>query len=113
MTFVLSVSVFPADRLALGLIVGNSRQLNGAAIRKPRDDVAKHRFSAPAALAAAAQDDAFRAGIECRRKPPHTVCGVEAQLLHIRVARPVERVHAWPAEQWAIHISERCYRLPQ
>ena len=45
-----------------------------------------------------AQDQRLTMRIKCKGKTPHTIGGIEPQLLHVRVFRAVERVHAGSAK---------------
>src|SRR5271170_3801903 len=49
-------------------------------------------------LAAADQEDCVALGIKCESNPPFAVGQGEAQFLHIRVPRPVQRVAVGPTK---------------
>ena len=45
-------------------------------------------------------------GIEGKSDAPHAICRIEPELLHIGIARPFERIHAWTAETWAKRLEQ-------
>ena len=55
---------------------------------------------APPRLVSATQDDAPPHRVERERESPDTACRIEAEFLHVGVARPVQRIDPRPAQVW-------------
>ena len=53
------------------------------------------------ALVTSNQQDRSAQGIECKRHPPHLTLPEKPQLLHVGVARTLERVRRGPAQVWS------------
>jgi hypothetical protein len=67
-------------RIESGIALGNQTSI------EPR--------RAAARLIAGNQQDALPQRIECNGDPPDAAIGIEAQLLHIRVFRSMQRIHS-------------------
>src|SRR3546814_7425817 len=56
------------------------------------------------------QQDGLPLEIKGKGNPPHAVSRVEPKLLHVGVARPLQRVHPRPAQLWAEGLKKFCLR---
>lgn len=82
----------------------NGRQVGVDALVGLGDELSVEPLLAPSGLVAAAQDDASALRVEGEGESPDTACGIEAQFLHVRVARALERVDAWTPELGSKHL---------
>src|SRR5216684_6953228 len=60
------------------------------------DEPFEERPLALPALVAGHQQDCLAPGVEGERDPPNAASGIEAQFLHVRVSRAVQRIDPWP-----------------
>jgi len=70
-------------------------------------ELAVKSLLAAARLVSRDQKDRVPFRVEREGHAPDTVCRVKAQLLHIRVARTLERIHAGPAEPRAKPLQQQ------
>jgi len=61
---------------------------------------------AAAALITGSQEHRLSLWIECESNPPNSFVGVEAQLLHIRVLRSLERIDPGAFRGWSEYLDD-------
>ena len=54
------------------------------------------------ALVSTDKQDGLTLRVEGKGHAPHTALPVEAQFLHVRESRPLERVYLWSAQLWTV-----------